>query len=191
MLNCSNFIFALVFLCLLIDCWHSVPLLPVQTHCSNDALWEHGHHRVSCVGAWQDQPNGLQVNNTQHDHICYIVYVYFVVCLSNFHNPQRVDGRVKSHHKRSSRKKTWSKCWSFKSLKPFCHCSMLKRQFTESRCTNLHSAEHETTQASWHPQGPAGPDIWAAGWCWCHQSDVCNKKHEIHINKICMCIPGL
>lgn len=37
-------------------------------------------------------------------------------------------------------------------------------------------AEHEATQASWHPQGPASPDIWAAGWCWCHQSDVCNLQ---------------
>lgn len=33
-------------------------------------------------------------------------------------------------------------------------------------------AEHEAAQASWHPQGPAGPDFWAASWCWCHQSDV-------------------
>lgn len=29
---------SLLFLCVFIDCWHSVPLLPVQTHCSNDAL---------------------------------------------------------------------------------------------------------------------------------------------------------
>lgn len=29
---------AMTLLFLLIDCWHSVPLLPVQTHCSHDAL---------------------------------------------------------------------------------------------------------------------------------------------------------
>lgn len=56
---------------MLTDCWHSVPLLTFQTHCSNDALWEHGHHRVSCAGAWQDQPHGLQVMSTIH---CYTFF---------------------------------------------------------------------------------------------------------------------
>lgn len=50
-------------ICLYTDCWHSISLISFQTHCSYDALWEHGHHRVSGAGAWQDQPHRLQVHS--------------------------------------------------------------------------------------------------------------------------------
>lgn len=57
------FFFLCVCLCPITDRRHSVPFLSVQTHCSNDALWEHGHYRVSCFGAWQDQPRSIQVGH--------------------------------------------------------------------------------------------------------------------------------
>lgn len=50
--------------------------------------------------------------------------------------------------------------------------SVCQKLVIELRSSPLAVVEHEAAQASGHPQGPAGPDIWAAGWCWCHQSDV-------------------
>lgn len=52
------------------------------------------------------------------------------------------------------------------------HISVCQKLVTELWSSPLAVVEHEAAQASGHPQGPAGPDIWAAGWCWCHQSDV-------------------
>lgn len=66
-------------LCVYPDYWHSVPLVPVQTRCPDDALWEYGHHRVSCPGVWQDQPRGLQVRELP---CVYVAGSHVFCCLS-------------------------------------------------------------------------------------------------------------